>query len=121
MFSHVGTKPYQAPEIFNNSNHTENCDLYSIGVILYQMATKQLPFGMTENQLAESYRNKMKVTFPENIEIDKELIDLINHLLTFTSEERYSWDEFFNHPYVREAMEEIDKSMPYLKDVYNEF
>ena len=53
--------------------------------------------------------------------VELKLIDLINHLLTFTSEERYSWDEFFNHSYVREAMEEIDKSMPYLKNVYNEF
>ena len=78
------------------------------------MATKSLPFGRIDEDLIVSYRNKIKPTYPENIEIDDELIDLLNHLLTFTSEERYSWDEYFKHPYVIKAIEKAKKSLPFL-------
>ena len=80
------------------------------------MATKTYPFGRNKEQLAASFGNNLKVTYPENIEIDKDLIDLMNHLITLTSEERYSWDEFFNHCYVKRAMNKIKTSMPFLNN-----
>lgn len=36
--------------------------------------------------------------FPEDPKISKECTDLIQRLLTYDSEERISWDDFFNHP-----------------------
>src|SRR5258708_14439093 len=41
----VGTLHYSAPEILNNHPATVKSDIYSFGVVLYEMACGQLPFA----------------------------------------------------------------------------
>jgi serine/threonine protein kinase len=48
----AGTPAYMAPEAFNRKRNQQT-DLWSVGVILYQMLTGRLPFG--GNDLAELY------------------------------------------------------------------
>ena len=40
----VGTIIYKAPEVGIEKHHTNKCDLYSIGVILYKLKTGELIF-----------------------------------------------------------------------------
>jgi eukaryotic-like serine/threonine-protein kinase len=39
----AGTLPYMAPELLQGSQPSEKCDVYSAGVVLYQMASGRLP------------------------------------------------------------------------------
>ena len=41
----LGTAQYTAPEYFLGENGTSRSDIFSLGVIAYQMLTGQLPFG----------------------------------------------------------------------------
>lgn len=44
MWTRTGNYLYCAPEIFAGGGYNEKIDLWSVGVILYQMLTAQLPF-----------------------------------------------------------------------------
>lgn len=36
-YSFLGTKPYMAPEVFRSQGYDENCDIWSLGVTLFQI------------------------------------------------------------------------------------
>lgn len=48
----VGTASYSAPEYFQGARGTNRADIFSLGVIAYEMFTGQLPFGEVEPERA---------------------------------------------------------------------
>jgi serine/threonine protein kinase len=40
-----GSPPYMAPEVFLAEEYDNKCDVWSVGVLAYVMATKSLPFS----------------------------------------------------------------------------
>lgn len=47
-FKGFGTEKYAAPEIWNNSKHTIQIDIYSMGIVFYEIATLNYPYNMDE-------------------------------------------------------------------------
>lgn len=45
MTNFAGTPHYMAPEVLLSSNYSAKCDVWSIGVILFEMVTGSNPFG----------------------------------------------------------------------------
>ena len=45
--THVGTPYYKAPEIYHQQGYTDNVDLWSLGIMLFQMVAGDLPFKAT--------------------------------------------------------------------------
>jgi len=41
----VGTPRWVAPEVLRDERYTEKADVYSFGVILWELETEQIPFG----------------------------------------------------------------------------
>ena len=94
--THLGTPATMAPEIMKNQGYNEKADLWSVGVILYQLHFKDLPYhGLDEDSILKQIKNKTPYKQPEN----PELRDLINKLLVEDPEKRLSWEEYFNHPF----------------------
>lgn len=62
----IGTPYYLAPEIWKKNNYNENCDIFSFGIILYELLFLKHPF-LAKSKL--ELKNKMltkKVKVPKN-------------------------------------------------------
>ena len=86
--------PYDAPEIINNQMANLKSDLWSIGIILYELLFLFIipsfnSFGDISNNLN-----------------DNDLKDLINRLLKKNPNERINWDDYFSHPFFTENNKE---------------
>ncbi|XP_031747229.1 serine/threonine-protein kinase N2 [Xenopus tropicalis] len=44
IYGRCGTRPYMAPEIFKESHYTRSVDWWALGVIIYEMILRKLPF-----------------------------------------------------------------------------
>ncbi|KAI3978278.1 hypothetical protein MKX01_003441 [Papaver californicum] len=68
--SMAGTPEYMAPEVLRNEPSDEKCDVYSFGVILWELATLRIPWsGMNPMQVvgAVGFQNR-RLEIPANVE-----------------------------------------------------
>lgn len=55
-FKGYGTLPYIAPEAWNSDKNTIQMDIYSMGIVFYELATFQYPYEIEANDV-ETYKN----------------------------------------------------------------
>ena len=97
--THLGTPATMAPEIICNKLYGPEADLWSIGVLIYQLHFNSLPFsGLNEKEIYEKIKNKVPYKQPQ----DPDLRDLINKLLVEDPKQRLSWEKYFSHPFFKE-------------------
>jgi len=103
-FSTVGTPDYIAPEIFTKKGYTESCDLWSLGIVMYEMLIGHPPFNSDTPR--ETYRKilnfKETLRFPSDIQLSNEVQDLILKLCCDQTE-RLTIPQVKNHPFFREC------------------
>ena len=99
----LGTPATMAPEIMMNKTYTKKADLWSIGIITYQLLFKTLPFkARSEKELLNNILNNKGIKIPEGMKISDTLYDLLKNLLQLDPTLRYSWKQFFEHPFFNE-------------------
>ena len=98
--THAGTHLIMAPEILNNEKYTNKCDLWSLGVNIYQMYTKQFPYVSNVEKGILDLIEQNKQTILDVIE-DEKLKDLLSKLLVRDPEKRISWEEYYEHPFFK--------------------
>ena len=113
----LGTPITMAPEILMNRAYTSKADLWSIGVIIYHLLFKDLPFkGRNEGMILQ---NILHNNIPRN-PTDQLLNDLIHRLLVVDPRKRITWKDYFAHPFfgntprykeVPEQEEKIDNEL----------
>jgi serine/threonine protein kinase len=94
--THLGTPATMAPEIMMNLPYDEKSDLWSVGVMMYQLYYKEIPYdGMTEMEIL----NKIRANTPYKQPEDKYFRDLLNKIFVVNPQNRISWNEYFNHQF----------------------
>ncbi|MBO7147217.1 MAG: serine/threonine protein kinase [Lentisphaeria bacterium] len=87
-----GTPFYMAPELFTGSKPDPRCDIYSLGVTLYQMLSGQLPFdSMSLRTLAYLHMEEEAVALDklEGLDIPPNVSKLVKKMMEKKPEERF--------------------------------
>lgn len=84
-----GTLGYIAPEILGGEEYDHRADLYSLGVILYEIVTGGLPFGESDplSQAKSQLETNASLIFPESF--PESLRSITQKLLKRNPDERY--------------------------------
>lgn len=97
-FKGAGTPLYMAPEAWDFSKNTIQMDIYSMGIIFYQLATLHYPYNPSpqsneECKDAHMYRAITRIE-QFNSALPQSLISLINRLLMKKANQRFdNWGE----------------------------
>ena len=83
-----GTYEYMAPEVFLRKKQTSKVDVWSLGVMLYELLHKKIPFFQISLQEIRSIIKGRKLHFRSDI--SKELKELILSMLAWSSKDRPS-------------------------------
>jgi serine/threonine protein kinase len=130
-----GTPLYLAPEILIDHKYDDKSDLWSLGIILFQLMYHFLPFGEPTNKLElvkriKLYENsginiiefgecfcpwKKYKKSPYNVNISDDLKQLVIELLTIRIHDRISWTELKNNKWInseiKKEKKEVNKSI----------
>ena len=96
--THAGTQIIMAPEILNGEEYNNKCDLWSLGVNIYQLYTKKPPYNGKYDKVILGQISKLGHTVLNVIKDDK-LKDLLSKLLVRDPKKRMSWEEYFEHDF----------------------
>ena len=99
-YTHLGTPVTMAPEILSNKYYSFKADLWSIGVIIYQLIFKELPYyALNEQKVLEKIMSRTPIKQCNDVV----LRDLINKLLVADPDKRIGWNEYFTHPFFNQV------------------
>jgi len=97
----VGTPLYMAPEIFNHGKYNSKVDLWSYGVILYEMLFGEYFTKVVDARQLIVKLNQEKINFRLNNNFTPECFDLLTKLLDKSSDTRLEWHDFFEHDWFK--------------------
>jgi serine/threonine protein kinase len=102
-----GSPLYMAPEMLTNNNNYNKTqtDLWSVGIILYEMLFNAHPFSKCTNidELKEAFKFINLIIPPintKNTQISSECINLLKLLLQKDYTKRITWDDYFDHEWL---------------------
>ena len=92
----IGTPYYMAPEIINNKRYGCECDLWSLGIIMYELITGKVPFeNIIHNELIFNYNNNWKSN-STYLSFDSNVKEIVENLLLVNPKKRWSLDKVLN-------------------------
>jgi serine/threonine protein kinase len=93
-----GTLDYMAPEMITRAGHDHTLDIWSLGVLLYEMIAGQTPFQSSNHGYL--IHCILHQDLPANQNVGEQLMSLIRALLRKQPDERLPLDKAMDHPWV---------------------
>eukprot|EP00775_Hariotina_reticulata_P001705 gene1705-2051_t len=109
-----GTPLYMAPELVQEQPYNHTVDLWSLGVILYELYVGQPPFYTNSIYSLIHHIVKDPVKYPASIGGDFK--SFLKGLLNKKPSDRLGWPDLLDHPFVRETPAERLKREKALAD-----
>lgn len=87
-----GTLPYMAPECWMFDSNTKAMDIYSLGIIFYEILTLQQPFtGKTEQEFRDKHLYEQLPNISDRrVDLPIRLIEMISKMTSKRPQDRYS-------------------------------
>lgn len=96
----AGTPYFIAPEVLNG-NYGKDCDIWSLGVVLFVMVTGTYPFD--GNNKAEVFdlikRGAYHIPPSAKSKVTPECLDMISKMIIVDRTKRYSGEQLIKHPW----------------------
>ena len=96
-YSICGTPIYLAPEMIKGTGHDEKVDIWSIGVLLFELLTGEQAWAGENIQTVQNNICNLKISWPANM--NKAAEDLISKILKTNPKERPSLKDILNHSF----------------------
>lgn len=96
-----GSPLYMSPEIISRNEYSTKSDLWSLGIIIYEMVYDKNPYSDAINPMDLLRKIKTrKIKFSDDV--CKECNELLSGLLQQQPEKRSDWDSLFNNTWTNE-------------------
>nr|QWS68313.1 serine/threonine kinase ATG1-3 [Dugesia japonica] len=117
-----GSLLYMAPEVYLSGTYSAKCDLWSVGVIIYECLIGKAPFYSNSlDELKSKIIDKNPVIIPyetpTGIPISENCVALMSGLLQRNFDDRLSYEEFLNHKFVDIEHSPSNKSLSISLDI----
>ena len=115
LMSRVGTMLYMSPQILEAQSYTNKTDVWSLGIMFYQMLFGRNPWNIHNNKANSNAVNSLLNTiretglqFPKDIKVSEKSKSFIQEILMYDEEDRLSWEEIFQEKWLKEESSEED-------------
>jgi len=95
-----GTPLYMAPEVLFRSEYDGRADLWSVGIILYEILVGKTPFHSKDIKELIMKLEKNQIRMPCSVKLSPECHHLLVSLLQKNPNQRISFQDFFSHPFL---------------------
>lgn len=101
-----GTPLYMAPELVREQPYNHTADLWSLGVILYELFVGQPPFYTNSVYALIRHIVKDPVKYPDNM--SPNFKSFLKGLLNKVPQNRLAWPALLEHPFIKETSDETE-------------
>ena len=103
-----GTYEYIAPEILKEQPYDQSIDIWSLGILLYEILHGYSPFRVSNNKNDEENQKEIfkniidyKYKIDDKLYLSNECVDMIHKLLEYNCKNRIKTSEIFLHPWIK--------------------
>ena len=97
----VGTPLYMAPELLKEKEYSYEIDIWSLGIIIYEILIGKTPFETQHFEELLRKLNKLDYSFPKNIKISDDAKDLISKILVEDPSKRPTLEQILEHQFFK--------------------
>ena len=102
-----GTVEYMAPEIIKKQKYDEAIDVWSLGVLLYELVHSYSPFYSADLDMKKIGKNITNNNLKFKVGLSKEYKNLVQRLLIKDSSKRIKIEDIFQHPFITKYINKI--------------
>ena len=114
-----GTVEYMAPEIIKKQQYDETIDVWSLGVLLYELVHSYSPFYSEDCDYKKIGNNIIQSEFEFKEGLSEDYKDLIQKILIKDSEQRIKIEEIYQHPFITKHINTIYREINGFNNTYN--